>query len=282
MQPDAILAQHRYPFLKNLLEDERRRLTAGNTARQNELRQSINRRESELRDDLGIYRQFELHLDSLPFGQRPANERQKAVLYAAWEDDQRAELAGWKETLAALQAQPVDGQQIFENAQERLLRLLAAEAREVGLLPRQRIEETAVAAAPASGDSMTFRELEEWGKNEPRKGTLVKPWQVRLPAGETLPVRNWTDLIVVIAEWLIRSSLLTQADCPVQIGRMNIRYLFHETPRHPSGRQFKVVRQLSNGLYAELQLNWKQIRSLSGPLLEKFGQDPAQFRVWLR
>lgn len=141
MQPDDSLAQHRHPFLKNLLEDERRRLTAGNTARQNELRQSISRREAELRDDLGIYRQFELHLDSLPFGQRPANERQKAVLYAAWEDEQRAELAGWKETLAALQAQPVDGRQIFENAQERLLRLLAAEARELGLLPRQRIAE---------------------------------------------------------------------------------------------------------------------------------------------
>lgn len=141
MQPTDPLAQHRHPFLKNLLEDELRRLTAGNTARQNELRQSISRRETELQDDYGIYRQFELHLDSLPFAQRPANERRKAVLYAAWEDEQRAELAGWKESLSDLQAQPIDGQQVFSNAKERLLSLLAAEAQELGLLSQQPLRE---------------------------------------------------------------------------------------------------------------------------------------------
>lgn len=284
MQPDDSLAQHRHPFLKNLLEEERRRLTAGNTARQNELRQSISRREAELRDDLGIYRQFELHLDSLPFDRRPPNERQKAVLYAAWEDDQRAELAGWKETLAALQAQPVDGQQIFENAQERLLRLLAAEAREVGLLPRQRIEETAVAALPASGESMTFLELEEWGNNEPKQGALVKPWRMQVPTGDILPVKSWADLITATSDWLVRSRLLTRDSCPVQVGKTSRRYLIYDNPRKPDGRQIKAinVKQLSNGLYLNLRRDTRYIMRVCGPLVEKFGQDPAQFRVWLR
>lgn len=293
MQPDDNLAQHRHPFLKNLLEDELRRLTASNTARQNELRQSISRRESELRDDLGIYHQFELHLDSLPFEQRPANERRKAVLYAAWEDKQEAELAGWKENLANLEAQTVDGQQVFESAKERLIRLLEVEARELGLLSQPRIrensrqasvEETTVTALPTSGESMTFLELEEWGKNEPKQGALVKPWQVQVPTGDALPVKSWADLITATSDWLVRSRLLTRDSCPVQVGEGSKRYLIYDNPRRPDGRQIKAVnvRQLSNGLYLNLRRDPKYIMRICGPLVEKFGQDPAQFRVWLR
>ena len=288
MQREDSLSQHGHSFLKNLLEDERQRLAADNAARQNELRQSIRRREAELRDDYGIYRQFELHLDALPFGQRPANERQKAVLYAAWEDEQRAELAGWQETLAALQAQPIAGQQVFDAAQERLLLLLADAAREVGLLPELPRRETSPADAvvnpvsPESGDWMTFDQIYEWGRIDPTGKATLTPRLMKDPAGKEIPVRNWMDFLFQTAEWLVQADLLTEYDCPVSVRPMRSRYLIHEEAIHSTRMEFRRPQQLSNGLHLELDFSGKLIARFCKNLVEKFGQDPAQFQVWVR
>ena len=288
MQREASLSQPGHPFLKNLLEDERQRLAAGNIARQNELRQSIRRREAELRDDYGIYRQFELHLDALPFGQRPANERQKAALYAAWEDEQRAELAGWPETLAARQAQPIAGPQVFDAAQERLLLLLADAAREIGLLPGLPRRETPPADAavnpvsPESEDWMTFDQIYEWGRIDPTGKAIITPRLLKDPAGKEIPVRNWMDFLFQTAEGLVQEGLLTAADCPVTVDSMRGRYLIHEEAIHSTRMEFRRPQQLSNGLHLELDFSGKHIARLCKSLVEKFGQDPAQFQVWVR
>lgn len=286
MQRDDSPSRPGHPFLKNLLADERQRLAAGNAARQNELRQSIRRREAELRDDYGIYRRFELHLDALPFAQRPANERQKAVLYAAWEDEQRAELAGWQETLAALQAQPIAGQQVFDAAKERLIALLTAAAQEIGLLPGLPVKETTPAAvnleSPVSGDWMTFTQLYEWGKADPTGKATLKPHLLINPAGKEIPVRSWADFLFQTADWLVQEGLLTAADCPVTVGRMPKRYLIHEENIHPTKIEFRYPRQLSNGLHLELHYRSKDYACLVKPLVAMFGQDPDRFRVLLR
>ncbi len=288
LQYDDELSPQRDPFLKNFLLEELQRFGGATERRKDELRQSISRRDDALADDDELERQFRDYLNGLPAAERPRTMPQRSRQYTQWETDLRREVDQWQKELAILESQVVDGQQVFDAAQKRLLSLLAAEGRELGLLPVSPIRETLSAgeavnpALPDSGTWLTFVELGEWGRKEPRQGSLVKPWQVQLPTGETLSVGSRTDLIVVIAEWLIRSKLLTRDDYPVQVGRMNTRYLFHETPRHPNGRQFWVSKQLSNGLYVELQLGWKQICSLCGPLVEKFGQDPAQFRVWVR
>ena len=288
MQREDSLSQRGHPFLKNLLEDERQRLAADKAARQDELRQSIRRREAELRDDYGIYRQFERHLDALPFGQRPANERQKAALYAAWEDEQRAELAGWQETLAALQSQPIAGQQVFDAAQERLLSLLADAAREIGLLPGLPRRETSPADAavnpvsPEPGDWMTLDQIYEWGRIDPTGKANITPRLLKDPAGKEIPVRSWADFLSQTAEGLVQEGLLTAADCPVTVDSMRGRYLIHEEPIHSTRAEFHRPWQLSNGLHLELDFSGKLIARFCKNLVEKFGQDPAQFQVWVR
>ena len=288
MQRDDSLSQPGHLFLKNLLEDERQRLAADNAARQDELRQSIRRREAELRDDYGIYRQFERHLDALPFGQRPANERQKAALYAAWEDEQRAELAGWQETLAALQSQPIAGQQVFDAAQERLLSLLADAAREIGLLPGLPRRETSPADAavnpvsPEPGDWMTLDQIYEWGRIDPTGKANITPRLLKDPAGKEIPVRSWADFLSQTAEGLVQADLLTEYDCPVTVRSMRSRYLIHKEPIHSTRSEFHRPQQLSNGLPLELDFSGKHIARFCKNLVEKFGQDPAQFQVWVR
>ena len=229
-----------------------------------------------------------MHLDALPFGQRPANERQKAALYAAWEDEQRAELAGWQQTLAALQAQPIAGQQVFDAAQERLLSLLADAAREIGLLPGLPGRETTPADAavnpvsPESGDWMTFDQLCEWGRVDPNGKATITPGLLKDPAGKEIPVRSWADFLFQTAEGLVQADLLTEYDCPVSVRPMRSRYLIHEEAIHSTRMEFHRPQQLSNGLHLELDFSGKHIARLCKSLVEKFGQDPAQFQVWVR
>ena len=142
LRDDDELPPHRDPFLKNFLEEERRRTGGPAEERKGELRIFIGIRESELADVNNMWRRFEQHLHSLPDEQRPGNEPLKAIAFVDWKNSQESELNGWKEELANLEGQPIDGQLVFNNARDRLLRLFEAEAREAGLLPQRRIRET--------------------------------------------------------------------------------------------------------------------------------------------
>ena len=85
---------------------------------------------------------FENYLAILPLSERPQTGPQKYRLYNEWEAGLKQELTRWRDELAALGSQTVDGQLVFNNARERLLRLFEAEAREAGLLPQRHIRET--------------------------------------------------------------------------------------------------------------------------------------------
>ena len=135
MSQDDRFSQHRHPFLKTLLEDERRRLDDCNTARQTELRRYISQREAELQDDDRMYQLFEQYMERLPEEKGPITSRQEAMMYVQWEGERSSELAAWKDDLNGLESQLIDGQQVLDNAKERILILLEAEAKESGLLP---------------------------------------------------------------------------------------------------------------------------------------------------
>ena len=138
---DDELSPQRDPFLKNLLEEERRRVGGSAEERKEELRVFIRARESELADDNEMSKLFESHIVTLPAAERPQSARQKYRLYGNWEDDLRRELADWKAELSRLEAQTLDGQLVYDSAKHRLLRLLESEARGTGLLQQPRIRE---------------------------------------------------------------------------------------------------------------------------------------------
>ena len=130
---DEELSPHRDPFLKTILEEERRRAGGAEEERRPELRSYIGTRESELADDNELTKLFENHIAALAAEDRPLTEPQKYRLYNEWEGGRRRGSADWKDELAKLDAQPIDGQLILNNARDRLLQLLEAEAREAGL-----------------------------------------------------------------------------------------------------------------------------------------------------
>ena len=144
-----------------------------------------------------------------PHGQRPENEPLKAIAFVDWKHKQESELNSWKEELADLGGLSIDWQLVLNNVKERLMRLLEAEAREAGLLPRKQIRDTPVGdysntVSRDSGRWMTFVQLSEWGNKDPTKGASITPWHLQVPRWEGLSINYWIDLILQTAEWLIR------------------------------------------------------------------------------
>ena len=285
------LSPHRDPFLKNLLEEERRRIGGSAEDRKEELRFLIGVRESELADDNVLYKLFENHLTALPTVERPQTRPQESRLFSEWEGGFKQELVGWRKELATLESQSIDGQLIFNNARDQLMRLFEAEARDAGLLPRKQIREMPLQgpdeeySSRASLDSdawMTFGQLKEWSQDKLANGNSTKPSRLQSPEGKEIDVSSWADLLLETSEWLIRKGLLTKDDCPVTTGRMAKRYLIHVTPVHPSEHKFVSSAQLSNGLYLERSYNANSLVQQCELLLERFDQDPAQFHVRLR
>ena len=288
---DDELSPHRDPFLKNFLEEERRRIGGSAEDRKEELRFLIGVRESELADDNVLYKLFENHLTALPTVERPQTRPQESRLFSEWEGGFKQELVGWRKELATLESQSIDGQLIFNNARDQLMRLFEAEARDAGLLPGKQIREMPLQgpdeeySSRASLDSdawMTFGQLKEWSQNKLANGNSTKPSRLQSPEGKEIDVSSWADLLLETSEWLIRKGLLTKDDCPVTTGRMAKRYLIHVTPVHPSEHKFVSSAQLSNGLYLERSYNVNSLVQQCELLLERFDQDPAQFHVRLR
>ena len=285
------LSPHRDPFLKNFLEEEVRRVVGGAEASKDALRFFIEVRESELADDNKLERLFENHLSTLPTAERPQTRPQERRLFNEWEGGLKQELAGWRKELATIESQSIDGQLIFNNARDLLMRLFEAEARESGLLPQKRTQEMPLQArveeslSPDLSDSeegLTFVQLATWFQGEKRDCASIKPLRLQDPRGKVTSVKNWSDLLLETAEWLIREGLLAKDTTAFQVGRMSKTFLIHRTINHPTGKQFKYGKRLSNGLYIELSWITRNTVRRCVELIAEFGQDPAQFRVWLR
>ncbi len=288
LQEDDELSPYRNPYLKDLLEEERRRISGASDDHRAALRRSIEQRESELGDEDGMKQNFTRYLDSLADTQCSVGELQWWRMYFEWEGKYKAELEGLKREFAGLEAQSVDGHLVFRNVREQVLRLLEAEAREAGLLPRNSISlgtpETGRMAVPSadsssSGEWITFVQLARMGRQGITAGT--RPQRFRDPDDREIPVNNWIDLLIVTAEWFIQKGELTDGKCPVQVGGMRKRYLIHVEPKHPSEYDFNNPKRLSNGLFLDSNLASRRIAWLCESLVNEFGQDPAQFHVQL-
>ena len=297
---DGELSPSRNPFLKNLLQEELRRVGGAARERKNELCSLIAASEAESADDNRLNQVFEKYIAALPVAEGPQSGPQKYRLYVRWEAGRNQELAGWRDELAALESHPLDKQLVYNNARDRLMRLLDAEAREAGIFPGEHDSERSFEPVrrPVSRQVLEkpIRSISQevsrhvpsdscvWTtfiKLEKEEITGRKPLCIRKSGGEKIPVDNWVDLLFRTAEWLVEEGLLTEERCPVQVGNMTKRYLIHVASKHPGGREFGFPRQLSNGLYLEGQWDPRSVVRRCVQLLSKFGEDPAQFHVLL-
>ena len=232
-------------FLRKLLEEERRRVDGGVEERKDQLRSYISTRESELANDDKINEAFEKYIVSLPLWERPRPGRQTHLLYGKWEGGLRQELAAKKDELAKLEAQPVDKQLIVNNARTRLLQLFEGAAREAGLLPQnlirempepRRIVENFKPISTHSGEWMNFVQLGEL-ELEYVRHRKISDSSLMVPGGREIAIKNWADLLVKTAEWLVSQGLLAENTCPFGFGNMRTSCLINRDSVHPKWPQ---------------------------------------------
>ena len=236
----------------------------------------------------GLLQAFRNHIAKLSEGTRPKTELEEYRLFPEWEHGLQRDVADWKEELDKLESKLPDRRLISSNAKERVLRALEAQAQEAGLLQQTASNRNAQTqppavdspsfASPSDAEWMSFAQLSEWGKLL-QPPVQVKPASFRAPQGDEVSLKNWADLFVQTADWLAQKGLLAG---PFTFKSVH-KWLINAEPFHPNGREFRLARQLSNGLFIEIGDVWaaKRIAQLSGRLLTEFGQHRAQFHVLL-
>ena len=105
------------------------------------------------------------------------------------------------------------------------------------------------------------------------------PLQMRFPDDSVVSVTTWYDLMVEATRWLSNSNLLQSHHCPIFVSRK--RYLVSTTPYHPGGKPMRTRKEV-NSLYVEAHYQAIQCIRNARSIIEKVGQDPAQFHVQLR
>jgi len=98
-----------------------------------------------------------------------------------------------------------------------------------------------------------------WEGGQPRRMKI---------GSDVFEIRNSYEILTNTAEWLIRKGKLRRSDCPIKIGRK--RYLINIVPKH-AHRDFINPKQLSNGLYVEINVSRTQAITSARRLLERFG-----------
>ena len=68
---------------------------------------------------------------------------------------------------------------------------------------------------------------------------------------ETVEFEHNIEILVNVANWLIKKGKLKRADCPVATERARRRNLVNVEPKHRDGGRFFAPKQLSDGLWIE-------------------------------
>ena len=121
---------------------------------------------------------------------------------------------------------------------------------------------------------------ESWmSLTELRPVTGKKPAELRLLT-ERIAIRNWADLVVTVAKWLIEHNHLTPADLPIKAGPTAKRYLVSPQDKHANGNQFDQPKKAGN-YYVETKYGARDHIKNARTIIEKTKLDVSQFKVRL-
>ena len=106
-----------------------------------------------------------------------------------------------------------------------------------------------------------------------------KPVEMLFPDDTRTPMKSWRSGPVEVVRWLMGRRIMSANDCPVKLrSRKAFRYLVNTQPVHSNGSPFTSPIEV-NGLHIELHDNLTALVSKTKLIVERVGQDPAQFKV---
>ena len=121
---------------------------------------------------------------------------------------------------------------------------------------------------PPSLGWITLKELEV-------QADRSHPPRVRFPNGAEKVVTSWKGMLIEIAEWLIDTEVLTEARCPLTIGRNPTNYTINSQPVHRDGTKMFQPSTLSNGLSLAAHGSATAVLDKCKGILNALGIDPA-------
>ena len=139
---------------------------------------------------------------------------------------------------------------------------------------------TAIASAQPSVQPVSAALEPDWitlRDYSPQKGTQP-PQRLRFSDGER-PMKMWNDLLVEVAEWLIRDHALRLDNGVVTARRRPGYCTVNLQPKNLNGNGFINYESLSNGLYLDINFSAPGCVSNSIALVEHCGKDPATVYV---
>ncbi len=170
-----------YWLLRQVLEEEQKKIVGADQQRQHDLRKTIEEREANLADDAQLDILFGAYISNLPANQAPKNKPQEHRMFTEWEDGLQDELQSWKGDLAQLENQPTNKSLILNGASDRITDLLRQAAKDINLLPDADDEATKMASQRSprrkrSGKASLRAHSRPYGA---RKNTATHPEQLK-------------------------------------------------------------------------------------------------------
>ena len=111
------------------------------------------------------------------------------------------------------------------------------------------------------------------------KGRDPSPVEIQFPDNSKVALGRWNLVMVETARWLYRNSYLNARNWRIRRGT---RYIVSNTAIHADGKEFHSPAAILGSLYVEK--NYSALNSVKNArtVIERAGQDPAQFKVRLR
>ena len=112
------------------------------------------------------------------------------------------------------------------------------------------------------------------------KGQKKKPSEIKFPDSSTRPLKTWTDLFAIVAEYLVKTGKISAQNCPVS-KEGSERCFLNTEPKHPNGKEFGIYfeRKIGNELWLFTQFDASTMHRNACWLLENFGVDPSTVLV---
>ncbi len=107
-----------------------------------------------------------------------------------------------------------------------------------------------------------------------RQGTRPRGMKIGI---DTYPVKNWYDILVNTAEWLISKGKLKREDCPIEAGYR--RNLVNTQAKHQNGDDFDQPKKLSNSLYIDTKYSAQGCVNNARKLLKRYGYQSNMLNV---
>ena len=125
-----------------------------------------------------------------------------------------------------------------------------------------------------SSDKQKWQPL---SKLDPQRGSR-SPVEIQFPDGSAISIETWKSLLVEIVRWLEKNGLLTANHCPLRMTPKSKKYTVSTKPIHSDERTF-LVPERAGSLYIEAYVGSKEGARTTRTVIERVGQDPAQFKV---